>query len=216
MIGFTINGKHSYNNYGLILQNPYQITPPVPKTHYISVPGRSGYLDLTESLTGKVEYENRILILELGGMKTDWSSFFTTLLKDIHGKEVQIVFDNDKTHYYIGRATVLDQFEKVARLGLFALEVLCEPYRYNVTPYTYSGSISSQTTVTVTQSEMPIVPEITATITSGNTLTVSNGGKTCTLKSGTQKLRELEMTTDWKLVFRGVGSASVVARGGCL
>ena len=76
MIGFTINGKHSYSDYGIILQNPYQITPPIPKTHYVTVPGRSGQLDLTEALTGRVEYESRTLRLELGGMKSDWLSFF--------------------------------------------------------------------------------------------------------------------------------------------
>jgi len=216
MIGFTINGKHSYRDYGLVLQNLYQITPPVPKTHYIRVPGRSGDLDLTEALTGKVEYENRTLTLKLGGMKADWFSFFTTFLKDIHGKEVQLIFDHDTTHYFMGRASILGDFEKVARLGTFAMEILCEPYRYDVTPYTYSGTVTSSTTITVPQSKMPVIPEVTCTITSGNTLTVTNSGKTCSLKNGMQKLRELEMTTDWKLVFKGVGIVSVIARGGCL
>lgn len=216
MIGFTINGKHSYRDYGIILQNPYQLTPPIPKTHYISVPGRSGDLDLTEALTGKVEYENRILTLELGGMKADWLTFFTTFLNDVHGKEVQMIFDHDTAHYFIGRATVLDHFEKVARLGVFAMEVVCEPYRYDVTPYTYAGTVTSQTTVTVPQSKMPVIPEVVCTIATGNTLTVTNNGKTCSLKNGMQKLRELEMTTDWKLVFKGSGSISVTARGGCL
>lgn len=216
MIGFIINGKHSYSDYGMILQNPYQITPPIPKTHYVTVPGRSGQLDLTEALTGRVEYESRTLRLELGGMKSDWLSFFTTFLNDVHGKEVQIIFDNDSTHYYLGRALVLDQFEKVARLGVFTMEVFCEPYRYDVIPYTYTGTVTSQTTVTIPKSMMPIMPEITCTIETGNTLTVKNNGKTYSLKNGVQIIRELTLTTDWKLIFKGKGSVSIVARGGCL
>jgi len=216
MIGFTINGKHSYSDYGMILQNPRQITPPIPKTHYVTVPGRSGQLDLTEALTGRVEYESRTLRLELGGMKSDWLSFFTKFLNEVHGKEVQIIFDNDSTHYFLGRTLVLDQFEKVARLGLFTMEVLCEPYRYDVIPYTYTGTVTSQTTVTIPKSMMPVLPEITCTIETGNTLSVKNGGKTYTLKNGVQRIRELTLTTDWKLVFKGKGSVSIVARGGCL
>ena len=216
MIGFKINGKHSYRDYGLVLENPYQLTPPLPKAHYVSVPGRSGQLDLTEALTGRVEYENRILTLELGGIKSDWPSFFTSFLNEVHGKRVEIIFDNDVTHYLIGRATVRDGFEKVARLGKFRLEVICEPYRLDITPYTYSGSVTSTTTVTVPKSMIPVVPEITCTITSGNTLTVSNNGEVYTLKNGKQIIQGLELFTDLRLVFRGTGSVAIIARGGCL
>ena len=216
MIGFKINGKHSYRDYGLVLENPYQLTPPLPKSHYVSVLGRSGQLDLTEALTGRVEYENRILTLELGGIKNDWPSFFTSFLNEVHGKRVEIIFDNDVTHYLIGRATVLDGFEKVARLGKFRLEVVCEPYRLDITPYNYSGNVTSTTTVTVPKSMIPVVPEITCTIASGNTLTVSNNGEVYTLKNGKQVIQGLELFADLRLVFRGTGSVAIVARGGCL
>lgn len=216
MIGFKINGKHSYRDYGLILENPYQLTPPLPKVHYVSVPGRSGQLDLTEALTGRVEYENRTLTLELGGIKTDWPSFFTIFLQEVHGKKVEIVFDNDTTHYLVGRATVREGFEKVARLGKFRLEITCKPYRLDVTPFTYSGTVTNSLTVAVPKSQMPVVPEITCTIASGNTLTVSNNGTTHTLKNGTQVIQGLELFTDLRLVFRGTGSVTIVARGGCL
>lgn len=216
MIGFMINNKHSYRDYGLVLQNPYQLTPPMPRTHYVSVPGRSGQLDLTESLTGRVEYENRILTLELGGIKTDWPSFFTLFLREVHGKVVKIIFDNDKSQYFLGRAKVVEGFEKVGRLGTFLVEVECEPYRYNTAVYSYTGTVTSKATVTAPSSVMPIIPEITCTIATGDTLKVTNNNQSFSLKNGYQKMRAMELCEDFKMVFEGKGTISVVAQGGCL
>ena len=55
--GATINGKHTWKDYGLVIGNTDIVSEPSPKTNYIEVPGSSIRIDLTETLTGQVEYE---------------------------------------------------------------------------------------------------------------------------------------------------------------
>ena len=63
----TLNGKHTYTDYGLYVTNTNPVEPPEVKAEYIEVPGRNGQIDLTEALTGYTVYNNRQIVLELGG-----------------------------------------------------------------------------------------------------------------------------------------------------
>ena len=62
MIGVTIGEKHSYNDWGLILSSKI-ISPPKPKLNQISVPVRDGTIDLTETLTEDIKFEDRMISL---------------------------------------------------------------------------------------------------------------------------------------------------------
>ena len=67
--GVAINGKHTWKDYGLVIGNTDIVGEPSPKTNYIEVPGSSIRIDLTETLTGQVEYESRQLKFSLGKWK---------------------------------------------------------------------------------------------------------------------------------------------------
>src|SRR5699024_8115291 len=110
----TINGKHTYYHYGLYVTNTAPIAPPEVRTQYIEVPGRNGNLDLTDVLTGRPVYGDRKITLEMGGKKPagEWPGFFSRFLADVHGKKVEIVFDNDPGCYYVGRAIVSGAYER--------------------------------------------------------------------------------------------------------
>ena len=69
--GATINGKHTWKDYGLVIGNTDIVSEPSPKTNYIEVPGSSIRIDLTETLTGQVEYESRQLKFSLGKMERE-------------------------------------------------------------------------------------------------------------------------------------------------
>ena len=60
MIGVTIGEKHSYNDWGLILSSQ-TISPPTPQINMVSVPMRDGSIDITETLSGDVKYDDRTL-----------------------------------------------------------------------------------------------------------------------------------------------------------
>ena len=64
MIGVMIGEKHSIKDWGLIMTSKV-ISPPVPQLNMVSVPLRDGSLDLTESLTGDVKYNDRNITCNL-------------------------------------------------------------------------------------------------------------------------------------------------------
>ena len=76
--GAAINGKHTWKDYGLVIGNTDIVGEPSPKTNYIEVPGSSIRIDLTETLTGQVEYESRQLKFSLGKMEREdvWPFFW--------------------------------------------------------------------------------------------------------------------------------------------
>ena len=55
----TLNGKHTYRDYGLYVTNISPVSPPEVRREVITIPGRNGEIDLTEALTGYPIYGNR-------------------------------------------------------------------------------------------------------------------------------------------------------------
>lgn len=110
MRGISFNKKHSYWDWGLLLKSAPKITSPEPKTHYVDIPGAHGSMDLTEALTGKVQYKNRTIEAEFITLadRENWSAIYSDILSALHGQMVEIALDDDPTHYYKGRVTVGD------------------------------------------------------------------------------------------------------------
>ena len=110
MRGVMFDKKHSYWDWGLMLKSAPEITAPKPKTHYVDVPGADGMLDLTELLTGKVQYKNRTIKLEFVSMagRAEWSAIYSAILNELHGQVREIKLDEDPLHIYKGRVTVGD------------------------------------------------------------------------------------------------------------
>ena len=110
MRGVTFCDKHSYWDWGLMLTKTPEISSPEPKTHYVDIPGAQGSLDLTEALTGKVQFKNRTLTLEFitKADRENWSAIYSDILSELHGQFKEISLDDDPQHYYKGRVKVSD------------------------------------------------------------------------------------------------------------
>ena len=110
MRGVTFDKKHTYWAWGLMLKSTPKISSPEPKTHYVDIPGAHGAMDLTEALTGKVQYKNRQIEFEFITMagRSDWSAIYSEILSELHGQVKKITLDDDPLHYYTGRVTVGD------------------------------------------------------------------------------------------------------------
>ena len=78
-------------------------------------------------------YSNRTLTFELA-MKTMpslWPQLTKKIYNALHGKAVQVILDEEPSHYFYGRVTV----ESSARsqiAGQVNILVDCEPYRYEI------------------------------------------------------------------------------------
>ena len=55
----------------------------------------------------------------------------SNFLNDLHGKSVKVIFDNDPSYYYQGRATVESDYEKGNEIARFTLTINAEPYKYS-------------------------------------------------------------------------------------
>lgn len=133
MRGVMFDKKHSYWNWGLMLKTAPKVTSPQPKTHYVDVPGAHGALDLTEMLTGKVQYKNRKIEMEFVTMagREEWPAIYSEILNELHGQMKEIRLDDDPQHIYKGRVTVGDpEREKTVVTVRMVAEV--EPYKKTI------------------------------------------------------------------------------------
>ena len=100
MIGVLIGEKHTYNDWGLILTQKV-ISPPVPQLNLVTVPLRDGSLDLTETLTGDVKYNDRKITMHfaVAGPRGKWTSKVSEIQNFLHGQRMKVIFDDDKAFY---------------------------------------------------------------------------------------------------------------------
>ena len=131
MQGATIGSKHTYLNYGLMLESPPVISPPEPKEHWVEIPGMNGALDLSKVQTGEMQYRMRTISMPFAyiGPREDWPDVYSEILNDIHGKSAHIILDNDPDYYYDGIVKV-ERYEP--EKAHFGLSVICtvQPFKY--------------------------------------------------------------------------------------
>lgn len=130
MRGVTFGTKHSYWNWRLMLRTAPKITSPQPKTKYVDIPGSDGRLDLSEMLTGKVQYKNRKIDLTFVVMagREEWSAIYSDILNDLHGQVKEIRLDDDPTNIYTGRVSVGDP-EMENKVITLRMTADVEPYK---------------------------------------------------------------------------------------
>ena len=135
--GATINGYHTLRDFGLVIGNNDIVSSPKPKFNIIDIPGSSKRIDLSETLSGNVEFEGRTLKFEFGIQmhKDKWANTRSRMLNAFHGKKVRIVLDEEPEFYYEGRAEV-DGFDRTGTLGTFSMTINANAYKYDV-----SGSL---------------------------------------------------------------------------
>ena len=130
MNGVSFNSKHSYKDWGLLLKSRPIISPPTPKTIYIDVPASDGVIDLTESMTGEVKYENRKITCEFNVIdaRERWSNIYSEILDYLHGREMHVILDEDPTYQYIGRF-VVNEWKSNKVTSTIVIEGSVEPYK---------------------------------------------------------------------------------------
>lgn len=141
-------------------------------TEYVEVPGRPP-VDLSE-LAGRVQYNNRKMVIEFEYIGFDWEAEKQLVLAKLHGRKMQIRFLNDPDWYYIGRCTVKSKIN--GSTIHFTVDVTADPYKriVNETPtvFSASGSITNPT-------DFASRPLIRVNGTGDGTVTIGN--KTITL-----------------------------------
>ena len=125
---------HSFADFGLAIGNNDYIGEPEYESYYVDVPGRDGFLDLSETVSGRVIYKKRKISIEFGGMGTcnGWDATISNMRNLFHGKTVQLIFDNDTDWYWTGRAEIND-YDRFRNMGTFKFEIpQADPFKYGI------------------------------------------------------------------------------------
>lgn len=228
--GVKFGNKHSYEDFGLILQKK-DLSLPKPKTEKVEVTGRNGAIDLTESLVDEVTFENRSItftFVVLNGLLY-WSKALSELTNYLHGRKMQIILDADKTFYYYGRCTV-NEFKSDRRLATIVVECDCEPFKIEVNgagmPWLWDTfsfvngiihlnevTVSGTTTVNLLNRRKVVSP----TFTCSAAMTVTHEGTRYSLPKGKTTVYDIRLQEgDNNVTFTGNGTVKIEYKGGSL
>lgn len=226
-----------YDDWHLYITNTDCIGEPKQYTKYIEIPGRNGLLDISEVVSGRQIYTSRPIKINLAGPrdKKTWSAAMSIARNSINGKICHIFFDDDPMYYWRGRVEIKD-FSSVLDRGTLTISIpTADPYKYSIfssgdpwlwDPFnfetdmiTYIGAITVNGTYTLTipHGHMPTTPDLVVSNKVG-TLTVTYGGTTYTLDTGSNKIPSIIIggETDETLVFNGHAKVEVSYRSGSL
>lgn len=232
--GITINGVHTYRDLGLKMTT-FSIPFPNPKTNYISVPGASGNIDLSE-VFGRILYEDRSSLTFEFALRGDfdlWDVATSKIAAMIHGKKCNVIVDNDLSHYYVCRLSV-DRSKTKRSVGTIAISGTAEPFKYDICSTAEDwlwdtfdfeeGTLREYKEVAVnvynkdmvlTGGIMPQVPEFT--VKNANALKLTYAGRTYDMsKDGTYRFPAIVVENDVTLNFTGSGTVTVNYRGAYL
>lgn len=235
--GVLFGDKHSFRDWGLHLASRPVISPPVPKLNLIEIPGTDERIDLTEAVSGEVNYESRELTFEFEVIqrKGSWPSIQSEIMNYLHGKKMKIILDEDTEWFWEGRLYVDDWSSHVAD-SIITIKANVEPYKWHTTttggdwlwgPLSFHDGviqdykdleISGSTTVYVYNSRKRVVPEIIVSDITVDNVKVRYAGKTYSLKVGSNVFPEL-MLQEGKtaMVFSGDhAKVTIVYRMGSL
>lgn len=129
--GVTFGEKHSFRDYGLILNERPKIGSPQVKTNYIDNPGGDGKIDATESLDGDVKFDDRALefVFITRRSRKTWANLYSKLLEELHGQEMKMILDEDPDYYYFGRIFI-NEWKSSKKYSTIVVETEVEPYKY--------------------------------------------------------------------------------------
>ncbi len=126
-----VGGVDLSEEFRLILVDGYTLSPPTPKTYTVDVPGADGSIDLTESLTGDIVYENRKQQFNFYLIEPENFEKTKTLVSNfLHGKAFDYRMTMDPEYTYHGRFTV-DSYSHQASpyLAVIKISIEAEPYK---------------------------------------------------------------------------------------
>lgn len=215
MLGVTFGNKHTYWDWGLLLKSYPVISPPEPKTKMVDVPGTDGSLDLSEALTGHVQYETRKIKFEFVTKisRSEWPSICSEIYDYLHGMVRDIIMDDDPDYCYTGRVKI-EKREVVKTVTMeITVESEVEPFKTKLFGTSaYRGmNVDGNLNVSVHGARKPVVPTFNASA----EMQMLFNGNTYTLPQGDSQFPDVVIREgDNAFTFTGNGTVSIEYREG--
>lgn len=236
LYGVTFGNRHSFRDWQLLLSRRPEISPPSPKTNYIDIPGGDGCLDLTESLTGDVQYRTRAIKFTFVTVRPrrQWTDLYSDIQDCIHGQRMKIILDEAPDYYYAGRVTV-NRWESSEKYSTIVVDAEADPYRYerfsSLEDWEWDSfnfetgiireygnlTVDGELDVVIPGRRKKVIPSFTVSSESGDGLEVGFEGSTYSLPDGASRVLNIAMKEgSSRLHFAGRGTVSIDYRGGRL
>lgn len=215
MKGVYFGNIHSFNDLNLILE-PFTPAPAEPQTNFLQVPGRDGFLDLTEA-NGEVKFNSRTFEIPFSVMPGDDLTFDERVSKvsnALNGLQCKITFERDPDFYWIGRC-VVDKYAQDKKHGQVVIKATVKPYKLKqsatIVPVTLT---SAEQTIALANNRMPTIPMIECT---DNNTVITFGNTIFTLEAGTYKIPGIRFVEgDNILKLSGTGTVTFTYQEGAL
>lgn len=169
MKGIYFGEVHSYKDLNLLLE-PFTPTPAKPQTNLLKIPGRDGYLDLTEA-NGEVKFNSREFQFAFTIAPGDTLTFDERVSKvasALNGLRCKITLDRDPDYYWTGRCAV-DKYAQNKNIGRIVVKATVDPYKLKhketvtVVVLDVTGSGSGSMDLVLKNGRMVAVPTIECT-----------------------------------------------------
>ena len=147
------NLYNTFKDFKLYIQK-ISISEATVKEEIIDIPGADGCLDFSESLTGDVKFNNRVIRIELLNKKGfNYLQEYSRIQNALHGKRMKVRLSEDLGFYYIGRVTVKEYVTEDLVKNI-AIEIDADAYKYDITascedwlwdPFNFEDGIINET-----------------------------------------------------------------------
>ena len=127
----TFGDKNTYDDWHLAPSSRPLFDPPKPKTKYLDIPGASGSIDLSESLTSFPLFEDRegdIEFYVLNGYQ-EWQTLYSEIMDYLHGKKMNAVLEDDLSYHYEGRFSV-NKWKSDSYWSKITISYRVNPYKW--------------------------------------------------------------------------------------
>lgn len=165
-----IGDKWTFQDYGLILTPSLSIDEAAPKENYIEIPYGDGSLDLTEALTGEVNYKDRNLEMELVEDKSrlGWQKSMSDFINDVNGRRVDMILPIYSDHHFNGRLNANYDFSGDMGIATIKVTGVVSPFMLKNTMTVVTATVPSSGTLTLNlkNERMTTLPEFTISATS--------------------------------------------------
>lgn len=212
MISIIVDGINICAKYKVTLES-FEIGMPEPKLVKIQIPGRDGELDMSEALSGYINYGNRQVNLSIGITGDDKvsESKKQQVLVAVLGKRIKLQLSH-LDGYFLGRCIFSSISREMAHHTL-NLTFSCDPYRYFISETVQTITLTSTAKdIIFSNATMPVSPVLETSADA----TVKFKEKTYNLKKGTHRLGFVFMPGNNVLNVSGIGTLKVRYRKGVM
>ena len=123
--------KSTWTSWNLMPVERLTVAPPTPKYNFVDIPGASLEMDLTESVTGFVNYGPRVGSWEFVSVDRTrrYYELYTEIMEFLQGKLSRVVLRPDMDYYYQGRLAV-NEFKSDPNNSRIVLDYHFAPFKY--------------------------------------------------------------------------------------